>query len=437
MATNVQTQTVQVYTRHGSKCKFKADITSRKCKCPKWLYVYEGEGRGAGRRISAKTRSWEEAEKEAQKLRDDFDPVKRELKRLKEKSVNKTVAITDVADAFRNDSKSRGIAEETYIKNERCVRHLCQWLAARNSGKLPSQRIETIDQITTPLLTEWRIEWRDKSILSRRNKQERVRSFFKWCVDQGYLTSNPAKGLSRIVGDDVAPTHPFTPEQFEKLVDATYLFDNKSRASLDTKQSRHSQRLRALILLMRWSGLAIMDAVTLPKNRVLKDGTVQTYRKKTGVWVTVPLPPDVVKELNECPAGNVSHPDYFFWTGVGKKRVCVNNFARSLRRLFAFADLKMKDADGNPIRPHSHMLRDTFAVELLKADVRLEHVSILLGHESIKTTEKSYAPFVTALQKVVTNVVRNSWGAQGVEAPVIAQQFDPKKKSARAQRAGA
>jgi integrase len=43
---------------------------------------------------------------------------------------------------------------------------------------------------------------------------------------------------------------------------------------------------------------------------------------------------------------------------------------------------------------HSHMLRDTFAVELLMAGVALEDVSRLLTHSSIKTTEDYYGHWV-------------------------------------------
>jgi integrase len=37
------------------------------------------------------------------------------------------------------------------------------------------------------------------------------------------------------------------------------------------------------------------------------------------------------------------------------------------------------------------MLRDTFAVEMLLADVPLEHVSRLLGHRDVRTTQRYYA----------------------------------------------
>jgi integrase len=42
------------------------------------------------------------------------------------------------------------------------------------------------------------------------------------------------------------------------------------------------------------------------------------------------------------------------------------------------------------------MFRDTFAVELLLSGVPIDQVSLLLGHSSVKVTEKHYAPFVKA-----------------------------------------
>jgi len=62
------------------------------------------------------------------------------------------------------------------------------------------------------------------------------------------------------------------------------------------------------------------------------------------------------------------------------------NWRRSLRRVFAMAGVK---------GGHPHRFRDTFAVELLLSGVPLDRVSVLLGHGSIKITEKHYTPLDT------------------------------------------
>jgi integrase len=59
------------------------------------------------------------------------------------------------------------------------------------------------------------------------------------------------------------------------------------------------------------------------------------------------------------------------------------------------------------------MFRDTFAVEMLLAGVPLEQVSILLGHKSVKITEKHYAPWVKARQDQLAANVRMAWGISG------------------------
>jgi integrase len=63
------------------------------------------------------------------------------------------------------------------------------------------------------------------------------------------------------------------------------------------------------------------------------------------------------------------------------------------------------------------MFRDTFAVENLLAGVPIDQVSMLLGHKSVKITEKHYSPWVKARQEQLASSVRNAWAAIGVVAP--------------------
>jgi len=83
----------------------------------------------------------------------------------------------------------------------------------------------------------------------------------------------------------------------------------------------------------------------------------------------------------------------------------VGNWQRSLRRLFALAGVPSG---------HAHRYRDTFAVELLLSGVPLERVSVLLGHQSVRVTEKHYAPWVLARQEQLESDVRRTWGSDWI-----------------------
>jgi integrase len=61
---------------------------------------------------------------------------------------------------------------------------------------------------------------------------------------------------------------------------------------------------------------------------------------------------------------------------------------------------------------HAHRFRDTFAVGLLQAGVPMDRVSALLGHSSIKVTEKHYSPWVRARQEQLEADVRRTWGTE-------------------------
>lgn len=129
----------------------------------------------------------------------------------------------------------------------------------------------------------------------------------------------------------------------------------------------NQDRLRAFILMMRYSGLRIGDAIALDDKR-LRGNKLLLYTAKTGTPVYVPLPPVVMKALAKIETNEAGR---YFSTGDAKPQTARANWSRYLDALFELA--KVKGA-------HSHRFRDTFAVELLLAGTPLETVSILLGH---------------------------------------------------------
>ena len=121
-----------------------------------------------------------------------------------------------------------------------------------------------------------------------------------------------------------------------------------------------------------------------------------------------PLPPEVTTALEDL---SNRHPDYIFWDGRSERETTVKSWNRVFRKLFTAADPPIKGG-------HPHRFRDTFAVALLLTGVDLSHVSILLGHASIKITERHYAPWVEARQEQLEADVQRTW------AHVAAKPFD-------------
>ena len=99
-----------------------------------------------------------------------------------------------------------------------------------------------------------------------------------------------------------------------------------------------------------------------------------------------------------------AHPDYVFWDGRSERETTVKSWNRVFQRICATADPPI-------VGGHPHRFRDTFAVSLLLKGVELSNVSVLLGHASIKITERHYAPWVRARQRQLEDDVRRTWGA--------------------------
>jgi len=81
---------------------------------------------------------------------------------------------------------------------------------------------------------------------------------------------------------------------------------------------------------MCYSGLAILDALTLETTEIQRDEAngiyrLVTFRQKTGTHVSVPIPPAVAKELLEVPKVN---PKYVFWSGKESEETIRFSWAR-------------------------------------------------------------------------------------------------------------
>lgn len=259
-------------------------------------------------------------------------------------------------------------------------------------------------------LSRFRATWKDGPRTAGK-KLERLRAFFRFAHDRQWVESNPATRI-KLPKVSIRPTMPLTGDEFVKVLTACDTLQLKAEKPI---ARFNAQRLKTLVLLMRYSGVRVSDAVTLTADRL--DGKkLFLYTQKTGTPVYTVLPDAVLQALEATPRITTKN---YFWSGHCKRESIAGLWEKRLKKLFELA--KVSKGQGNAI---SHRFRDTFAVELLLAGVPIERVSILLGHQSVRITEKHYNPWVRSRQEQLEADVARTWERD----PVLVQKIPGTKR---------
>jgi site-specific recombinase XerD len=377
-ARGISTVVVTVYVRHSRKCpqsKVKNAGQFKRCKCPLWLRWSKS------RKRSARTRSWEIANKAARKLEEELE---REALGIEAPKPPDHVTIDSAMELYLVDRSQRGIKDST--KAQRLLGRLRDYAYSRN--------VILLKDVTARMLTEWRATWTfNKDSGGPAVAWSVVKTFFRWAHSIDLIPSDASSKLTSlpIVRKQVQP---LTPDEMARLLAATRQCDFTPEIA---------ERVRIFILLQRWSGLACVDAATL-KRELLRDDNclVQVHRNKTNAEVFIPLPPAVAKMLRS----HVNDDEnYFFWNpGRMKKSSLICQFGDWLRLVFDMAGIKHGQQE-----MLTHRLRHTFSVELLLAGVPIEQVSKLLGHKTVRTTERYYSAWVKERQRKLEAEVKQAW----------------------------
>lgn len=330
-------------------------------------------------RLSLETRDWDCAQATVQKWEaEGRGPLPQAIQR------EEAITVECAREGFIKDAKARGLCEASLSNYGLLLRRL--------QGFTEGRGLKALTDLDVVALTEFRAQWKYCNLTSLKNL-ERLRSFFGFCHDRGWVSENFAKRLKnpRVVA---SPTLPYSQDEILKTMKAADVAVAEARPHAKP----NAIRLRALLLLLRYSGLRIGDAIKCPLDRLV-DGKLRLYTQKTGTHVSCPLPEFVVKELEATPRAGEHH---WFWRGKEKCKLktAVTDWQQRIRELFKEAGV----ANG-----HAHRFRDTFAVGLLMDGVPLERVSIMLGHSSVKITEKHYSPWIRERQEQAEADVRRTW----------------------------
>jgi integrase len=349
-----------IYRRHRAKCKHRVRRNT-KCFCPIWV---QGVLDDKPVRRALNLTNWEAAQRKVRDMEIEGDsPV---------------LSVKDACDKFLTDCEARGLSSGIRKKYQYVTEELSEAFQI-------AVRDVSVDDIRT-LRNGWKY-----SPLTALKRLEYVRTFFSFCVASGWIRLNPAKGIKNpIVRPN--PTAPFEGDEWERILWAidSYLEIHKESNEQTQKE------IKAFILLLRYSGLRISDAVSLKRERIDGHGRLFVHAIKNQKPVWLPLPKEVVEAIDKCDEGN----PYLFWTGKGKLSSALGMWRMRLMRIGKIAGIKG--------RGFAHRCRASFSVELLNKGVPLEMVATILGN-SARIVEKHYASFVQSRQISLEEAVKRTW----------------------------
>src|SRR4029453_10201089 len=116
---------------------------------------------------------------------------------------------------------------------------------------------------------------------------------FGFCHQAGWIPQNPAKALKAPkLSDKSTKVKVLSEEEVARILDACDAYPRRNSYGHNNRD-----RVRALILILRYSGMRIGDCVGLQKSHLTGD-KLFLNTQKSGSKIFVPLPPSAVEALD-------------------------------------------------------------------------------------------------------------------------------------------
>lgn len=212
----------------------------------------------------------------------------------------------------------------------------------------------------------------DVAVATRSRIVSGVKTFFKFLRLEGYIDENPAIMLEKpAVGRHLPQV--LTVDEIDAMI-----------AAIDTN-SPEAQRDRAIIETLYGCGLRVSELTNMTLNHVFLDDRYMIVEGKGDKQRLVPMNDVTADEISSYMNGyrrglNIKpgHEIYLFLNRRGARLTRMRIF-QIIRHLAEMAGIDKE------ISPHT--LRHTFATHLLEGGANLRAIQMMLGHDSIATTE--------------------------------------------------
>ena len=238
-----------------------------------------------------------------------------------------------------------------------------------------------------------------------------LKRFFQFTNDRGWtkisITRRQLAGINAPRVEAGSRTTAFSDPQYDSILAAIRSrFPAEIKNLEDQKQHDDAHRVLAFIELMRWGGMALGDAVFFDLDTMKDSGHVSYRRRKTRHITKKFAKPKLRRHVVDLlkatvPVdGDMKRP---FYDKNVDPNTNTNYWSAELKRVFAEAGIESVRTDIRDREPHSHMLRDTFAVGQLVTQYELgqvnhQAIADALG-DTVAVFLKHYAPVIEKLEK--------------------------------------
>lgn len=242
-----------------------------------------------------------------------------------------------------------------------------------------------------------------------------IRSFYRTLVEAGLYPADPTTGL-RSIGSDEGVPRPLSTQDVDRLFSAIDLSSpnglrdltmmwlyyhslrNTEVANLTTENILYSSRDESVVVRFKAKGDKTRTVVLVPEAGVALARLVLQRFAPDGwdVNYSTDHPTSLFQALELLLARALKGKPLWVFEHNGRPMT-----RRQSNRIFAF----YRDKAGVVVA-HPHMLRHTCATNLLNADVDLRTVQEILGHSSLRQTQRYTAILTSRKQQAMSRLHR-------------------------------
>lgn len=267
------------------------------------------------------------------------------------------------------------------------VKEFLAWLHDKGL-ELTEVRSQDIETYQNALLALRRPDGKPYSIGNQHNRLSAIKSLFRFLYQRGYVLNDPSTRLEYHLKEVRLPRTILTAKEVKKLLDA---------AAKDP--SPRGLRDRAILELLYATGLRATELANLtPWDVNFEEKTLRIDQGKGRKDRNVPLTAaacEAIEEYLECGRPELVRSKsipYLFLANEGgwlHRAVLSKIIARYAKKV------------GIRKAVTAHTFRHSVATHLLKGRADIRHIQKLLGHHSLRTTERYTRVEISDLRKVI------------------------------------